>query len=251
MSLDRATRSPANFGLKLGLLMAALIASSACAGPSFRERFPFLSTSERQAFLARYPDMNADQRQEAESGVPPLKPDEKLSATIRRLEINLDAEQQLHAKLIYQDGRTADATADTEFHVAPSVARIEDRRHLIIDCAHVDLVVNGDFFGEAAGRIVIQSRKAVRTLALRQDEAFAARGHQGNYRLAAAAVCADNTRADVTCLADWHTSSRAIELTGCGKIRVLDEAALRTAASAPIIEARYGGQTARWRLRTY
>ena len=232
------------------ILLICLWAAGGCSTPPLRERWSDLTSEERKSFLAHYPEFSPGERDRIESGglIPELREIDIWSEVISRVEItatpseHVPREYTLESTLHYKDGRKKEATRDTVFQVQPALARIEGGRILRHGCAHSEVSIGADFFGEAGGNLKLQLKDSLKELAIKRDPSYEGRNEPGMYRVQAIVTCEDGATSDVSCLATWTTTSKAIELTGCGKVRVLDA---KTADTSPgsRIEARYGGKS--------
>lgn len=242
------------------VLIVLTAGAMACSTPSFKDRFPHLDPSDREAFVARYPELTEHERERLESGGYPKKLAGEEAAgksdRIAALEIHASPDSavyrdelriQLQASLKYEDGRSADATRDVIWTVEPRLARIEEHT-LVPGCSASDLEVSADFFGQRAGQRTFRIRRPIQGLELRRDEAFSGFSRDAIARFLLQAHCRDGSSSEVSCHTTWRSRSPTVEITGCGYVRVLDPEALRRAPAVEL-EAEYGGRRIRQTIR--
>lgn len=242
------------------LLALALLAATGCSGMPLRSRFQLLDPAEQKAFIATYPELSEAERRRLEDGGYPKKltpqQESRISDRIASLDIEASPSAESYSKektvilkawLRYEDGRRADATRDVTWSVQPGFARL-DGNELLLECAHSDVEVSAEFFGQRTGRRTFRIRKPLEEIEIRQDQAFSGFNVDGIARVLLQAFCQDRSSSDVSCQATWKSRSPAIEIAGCGYVRVRDPELLAK-DPAVNVEATYGGLKSARKLR--
>lgn len=242
--------------------VTSLLASCASTPPTLDERYEQMSPPGRQVFLAYYPLLRPPEK----AGEGPLLLADNWRYEAPEIRQHIDhhpeftenpstytlagvkilpsrpgplvsgAQVDLQAELLYADGRRANATHDVHWSVQPALARIE-RTSLRFECVHSDVTVSADFLGERTGSRVIEIRKPLASLELSIDEGSRSLEQTDSVKLRLHALCADGTRSEVSCQADWSARSRGVEARGCGNIRLSPA----HAGSSFSVSASYGG----------
>jgi hypothetical protein len=231
--------------IKSAFLAAILPILSCSSTPTLRERFSFLDGDDKQKYLALYPDMTPAERSDflthpalTEHETETLKKYRSVQSSALLESLAVSADPKLKAILHYRDGRSVDVTSDTEWDVHPKLARVKGD-HLEIFCAHSNFILTGNFLNEVQGSTEIEMRKPLRALSVSLDESTRSFQKTELLKLQAEVSCQDGTSSDVSCQARWFCDSKAVEISGCGDLRVVGNAPAEIRVSAE-----YGGQRA-------
>ncbi|MCM2322197.1 MAG: hypothetical protein NDJ90_02940 [Oligoflexia bacterium] len=222
-----APRAPLRNATAASVLALAL-GLQACSSVPLRKSYEDLTLEGRMTFLARFPDMNDAQRREflARQPRPNELPPEQ-AYTIVALELSTSAplpvssgqELPVRATVRYAGGKSADATHYVDWRTEGAPVTLEHGT-LRYGCLASDVLVAADFFSEREGRKIIEFRKPLRRLEVLYQDPTSKIERSEYYRLAVIAHCEDGTASDVSCQANWESSSPYLKVGNCGQLRV-------------------------------